>query len=178
MRPRALVQNQHTRELISRWRLRSLFLYLCYMFRALIDSLVCWKRRQASYAKRELNIFRTKRTTKADNVSIGLQTSPPATLFSDPSILCLPSVCTCSLRQWSFTYSAPPVWNSLSSKVRSSNTHIFQILLCNLTSSSYHIDSLSLWGWPVFSAPGKTRNFELSSRLAFFVDYNNKNGNL
>ena len=62
-RPRALVQNQHTRELISsrntKWGLYTLYLHACqvrvavgdsglfrcctcYVFRALINSLVCW----------------------------------------------------------------------------------------------------------------------------------------
>ena len=41
---------------------------------------------------------------------------------SDTSILCIPTVRTHSLGQWSFSYAAPAVWNTLPYEIRSSDT--------------------------------------------------------
>ena len=41
---------------------------------------------------------------------------------SDTFILCIPTVRTHSLGQWSFSYAAPAVWNTLPYEIRSSNT--------------------------------------------------------
>ena len=41
---------------------------------------------------------------------------------SDTCILCLPSVCTHSLGQRSFSYAAPSIWNSLPYRARPSRT--------------------------------------------------------
>ena len=44
---------------------------------------------------------------------------------SDTSILCIPTVCTRSLCQRSFSYAATAIWNTLPYEIRSSNTISF-----------------------------------------------------
>ena len=81
-----------------------------YSTNSLLSVIICLNSTAPNYLTEPLRIYKRTRQLR---------------LFSDTSILCIPSVRTHSLGQRSFSYAAPAFWNTLPYEIRSSNTISF-----------------------------------------------------